>query len=1106
MSPAGAAHSGEAFPHIAGYQIEAVLGRGTTGVVYRARQLSVDREVALKVLHPELVRNPRSVKRLQREARTAARLAHPNLISSIDMGETAGTWWFAMELVHGEALSSRLERVGRLSEREALPIFIKLCEALQHASQKSVVHRDIKPANILLEEGDNPRLVDLGLARVEDDPMLTRTGATLGTPHYISPEQARDPALADVRSDIWSLGATLFHTVCGQPPFTGTATAEILSGVLYGAIPNPAELRPELSKGLVLVLRKCLSRDPARRYHNPGELDEDLRRVQAHKPPAIKRSALEPLDPGRKLERRQSALAAGGVAAAVLVALVLLVWRPWSSAGTASPLPTRVEARDWPQLTQLRVDVEGGGLLLRDAWVELEGLRPATPREALPQWNELQDLLLRELEKTLYDVYGGGDEELARLLAAHDFSGARQYVESGFGLELGTISGFAGPTLPRERDRAQFVRFVETRRDQVEAQRVAALGTAARRIEQWASEVLFPQLDRLQAAGSWTEARELLERAPAELWAESGADLRGLDGAALRERLRGLVLELEARSQRLERDWFALDSRTLRKGIGDLADGLEARLRSRELLRAGEELELGFEALLVTYRLDRETLDVAPEQHSLAYLAERRAALRELEETLLERDALARLAELDAEAEGLLSARRYEEALAFWQAHLQDPSLEPQHDLVSVRVEEAEELLAFLLRAAESVRGLEGSEVSLKQGSIVVKGKVGLRGAPLESGFRVMISTTSGKDYLLRSTEGERGEVLEQGPLEQLAIRGAELELDLGLLKQRALFRFHEGDLEGAAKLLRAEQVTDAELLIYDLGLRVARGLGREQDLAERRRAYARVETDRLTQPQLPQGDAQRVVLQLSRLLREYADVLDPAQEARLRAKRERLEQGSQPSTRAEFQAEYGPDEVRFWAQDKVGMSFRFDQPEVGEWELGDWVYNGNDSWRGVPISDLAALEGAAVPTLMLRDPLLLDEGTTTLTLRLRQPVDSPPELLVISALGFHVACVGPRVGRKPLVLADTTGLLDVAERACEGKGVEFGGLGAGAEHSLTLRLSRASGKVVVLIDGVQVLTANRVSPQDQPRSRSLSLRAFEPVELLEVQLEGTRR
>ncbi len=1106
MSSAGGRGTGEVFPQIAGYEIDAVLGRGTTGVVYRARQLSVDREVALKVLHHELVRNPRSVKRLQREARTAARLAHPNLISSIDMGETAGTWWFAMELVHGESLSARLERVGRLSERDALPIFIKLCEALQHASEKSVVHRDIKPANILLEEGDNPRLVDLGLARVEDDPMLTRTGATLGTPHYISPEQARDPALADVRSDIWSLGATLFHTVCGQPPFTGKATAEILSGVLYGAIPNPAELRPELSKGLVLVLRKCLSRDPSRRYHNPAELVKDLRRVQAHKAPAIKRSALEPLDPGRRLERRQSALFAGGLAAVLLLVVTLLWWRPWSGGDQPNKVPTRVELQAWAPLSQLRLDVESGGLLLRDAWVELEGLRPAMPQGALAQWTDLRDLLLRELEQTLYDVYGRADEELARLLEAHDYQAARSYVDGGLGLELGTVSGFAGPTLPRERDRAQFVRFVETRRERVETQRGAALASAARRIEQWAQEVLFPQLERLQEDGRWTEARELLESRDGLLWSESGADLRGLDQGQLRERLDELALELEARGQRLERDWFALDSRTLRKEIGDLADSLEGRLRARDLKRASIELESGFDALLAAHRIDRETLLAAPEAHSLSLLEERRAALRELEESLLEQDAMALLIELDAAAEALLSARRYEQALQFWRGHLDDATLEPQRDLVSVRVEEAEELLAFLRRAAQSVRELAGQQVSLKQGSIAVKGTVELRGAPLEHGFRIMISSTTGKDYLLRSAEGERGEVLEQGALEQLATRGADLELDLGLLKQRALFRFHEGDLEGAAKLLRSELVTDAELLIYDLGLRVDRGLGREQDLEARRREYARVETDRLTQPELPQGDSQRVALQISRLLREYGDVLDASQEARLRAKRERLELGAQPSTRAEFQAEYGPDEVRFWAQDKVGMSFRFDRGDVGEWQRGDWVYNGKDSWRGVAIADLAAIEGAAVPTLMLTDPLLLDEGTTTITLRIRQPNDSPPELLVISALGFHVACTGPSVGREPLVLADTSGLLDVAERACEGKGVEFAGLGAGTEHSITLRLSRASGKVVVLVDGEHVLTSNRVSPQDQPRSRSVSLRSFEPIELLEVQLEGTRR
>ena len=118
-----------------------------------------------------------------------------------------------------------------------------------------VLHRDIKPGNILLDRAGGARLADLGLAFADDDPLLTTADGTLGTPHYISPEQARDPTTADIRSDIWSLGATLFHTLCGRPPFAGASTAEVLSGVLYAAIPDPNSLEPELSRGLVLVLR-----------------------------------------------------------------------------------------------------------------------------------------------------------------------------------------------------------------------------------------------------------------------------------------------------------------------------------------------------------------------------------------------------------------------------------------------------------------------------------------------------------------------------------------------------------------------------------------------------------------------------------------------------------------------------------------------------------------------------------------------------------------------------------------------------------------------------------------------------------------------------------
>ena len=156
------------------------------------------------------------------------------------------------------------------------------------------MHRDIKPANILIDRSRGACLADLGLAFGDDDPLLTKPGGTLGTPHYISPEQAVDATAADVRSDLWSFGATLFHALCGRPPFGGDSAAEIVSGVLYGRIPDPRELEPSLSKGMALVLRKCLTRDPERRYQSPYELCGDLERVRERRQPNVSRSRLRP--------------------------------------------------------------------------------------------------------------------------------------------------------------------------------------------------------------------------------------------------------------------------------------------------------------------------------------------------------------------------------------------------------------------------------------------------------------------------------------------------------------------------------------------------------------------------------------------------------------------------------------------------------------------------------------------------------------------------------------------------------------------------------------------------------------------------------------------
>src|SRR5262245_1038731 len=219
----------EAPPTIPGYELQGFIGRGSSGAVYRARQLAVDREVAIKILHPHLASESRVVRRLQREARTTARLAHPHIVSAVDMGQTDGRWWYAMEFVDGPSLAQRLRSEGRIREREALRLFIPLCEALEHLWEHGVVHRDIKPGNILIDKAGGARLADLGLAFAEDDPSITGTGGTLGTPHYISPEQAVDPRKADVKSDIWSFGGR-----CSTP--------------CAAARPSPARARPRCSR------------------------------------------------------------------------------------------------------------------------------------------------------------------------------------------------------------------------------------------------------------------------------------------------------------------------------------------------------------------------------------------------------------------------------------------------------------------------------------------------------------------------------------------------------------------------------------------------------------------------------------------------------------------------------------------------------------------------------------------------------------------------------------------------------------------------------------------------------------------------------------------
>ena len=263
------------------------LGEGGMGVVFKARDVVQDRIVALKVLRKGLGVDKEYLQRFERELNVAARLEHPNLVATYACGVFRGIQYLAMEYVEGETLKAKLDRDLRVPESDAIRVGLAVAQALGHAHEKGYVHRDVKPANILLARDGAVRLADLGLAKsVYGDSHLTRTGQVIGTPYYISPEQARGDKEPDPRSDLYALGATLYHALTGRVPFMAASSMDILLLHIQGTLTNPKDINPELSDGMVQVLVKLLAKHPEDRYAKAEFLCEDLECLRQGKPPA----------------------------------------------------------------------------------------------------------------------------------------------------------------------------------------------------------------------------------------------------------------------------------------------------------------------------------------------------------------------------------------------------------------------------------------------------------------------------------------------------------------------------------------------------------------------------------------------------------------------------------------------------------------------------------------------------------------------------------------------------------------------------------------------------------------------------------------------------
>lgn len=263
------------------YELISELGRGGMGVVYKAHEMSLNRDVAIKVLSQQTSHDETLLARFRREARSAAALNHPHIIQIYFVGEDRGQHYFVMEYVKGESLSQLLSREGRLPPARAAQIVIQTASGLAAAHQRQIVHRDIKPGNIMLTRQGRVKIADFGIAFMPDpDQKLTETGQFLGTPGYLSPEvcMARP---ADGRSDIFSLGMVYFEMLIGETPFKGDSLLAVLQQVVEREVPDVCKLNEKVSSQSRAILAKMTAKDPERRYQRCEELTADLERLQS---------------------------------------------------------------------------------------------------------------------------------------------------------------------------------------------------------------------------------------------------------------------------------------------------------------------------------------------------------------------------------------------------------------------------------------------------------------------------------------------------------------------------------------------------------------------------------------------------------------------------------------------------------------------------------------------------------------------------------------------------------------------------------------------------------------------------------------------------------
>ena len=266
------------------YRIEELLGQGGMSAVYKATDPNLRRVVAIKLIHSHLADNPEFLSRFEEEAAAVAKLRHPNIVQVYDFDHDEQVYYMVLEFVPGETLNARLKRLDQANRQleigEALGYLAQVCEAVEYAHRRGMVHRDIKPANIILDVQGQAILMDFGIVKIVGGDKHTATGAVLGTALYMSPEQIRGES-AEVRSDIYSLGVTLFEMLSGNPPFQADSVMTVMMMHLSDPVPDLRDLRPGVPAAVVEIIQKAMAKNPAERFQSAAEMAAALRQAQA---------------------------------------------------------------------------------------------------------------------------------------------------------------------------------------------------------------------------------------------------------------------------------------------------------------------------------------------------------------------------------------------------------------------------------------------------------------------------------------------------------------------------------------------------------------------------------------------------------------------------------------------------------------------------------------------------------------------------------------------------------------------------------------------------------------------------------------------------------